>query len=73
MKTIETAEYLVLLGDGATVLCERHARALASAFAAASQPLEIYPIGAEDEEGMATEDMNCQACHMAWTQEMTLQ
>jgi len=73
MRSIELAEYLVLLGDGATVLCERHAQALASAFAAAQQPLEMYPIGPEDEEGMATENMSCQACHMAAVKDSTLQ
>lgn len=73
MRSIELAEYLVLIGDGATVLCPRHAQALAAAYGAAGQHLELYPIGPEDEEGQPTENMTCQACHMAAVKEQTLQ
>ena len=61
MKTIEKAEYLVLLGDGATVLCQRHKDALVAAFAAAGQQLDVFPVPEQDEQGQPTDDMSCQA------------
>ena len=65
MRSIELAEYLVLLGDGATVLCEKHKDALAQTFAAAQQHLDVFPIQEDDETGQHMEPMNCQACHLA--------
>ena len=63
MRSIETGEYLVKIGDGATVLCKRHLAALAAAFAAAQQTLEAFELDPED--GPVT----CQACHMAAMQD----
>jgi hypothetical protein len=63
MRSIETGEYLVMIGDGATVLCKRHLAALAAAFAAAQQTLEAFEVDPEDGA------ISCQACHMAATQD----
>ena len=63
MRSIENGEYLVKIGDGATVLCKRHLAALAAAFAAAQQTLEAFEIDPEEEP------ISCQACHMAATQD----
>mgnify|MGYP003335788556 CR=1 FL=1 len=73
MRSIENAEYLVLLGNGATVLCQRHRDALAAAFEAAQQPLEIFPIQEDGEDGQPMEVMSCQACHMAAVRDSILQ
>jgi hypothetical protein len=73
MRSIELAEYLVMIGDGATVLCGRHKDALAQAFAAAGQPLEVFSIQEDDETGQPMEPISCQACHMAAVKESTLQ
>lgn len=73
MRSIENADYLVLIGDGATVLCRRHAEALASAYAAAGQNLEVYDIHETEQDDMPVETMSCQACHMAAVKESTLQ
>ena len=59
MRSIENAEYLVMIGDGATVLCTKHRDSLVLAFVAAGQELDVYEIGS-DEEPIA-----CQACHLA--------
>lgn len=59
MRSIENGEYLVKIGDGATVLCEKHKNSLVHILVAANQDPEIYNIG-EDEEPIA-----CQACHLA--------
>lgn len=59
MRSIETAQYLVKIGDGATVLCERHKDSLVQTFVAAGQPLEVYAIDPEEEP------ISCQACHLA--------
>ena len=67
MRSIENAEYLVMIGDGATVLCKRHLTALAAAFAAAQQTLEAFELDPED--GPIT----CQACHMAAVKDSILQ
>jgi len=63
MRSIENGEYLVKIGDGATVLCKRHLAALAAAFAAAQQTLEAFEIDPEEEP------ISCQACHMAAMQD----
>ena len=73
MRSIENGEYLVLIGSGATVLCQRHKDALAAAFAAAQQPLEVFPIQEDDETGQPMEAMSCQACHMAAVKDSILQ
>jgi hypothetical protein len=73
MRSIEFADYLVMIGDGATVLCKRHAEALAAAYAAADQPLDVYPVQEDDENGMPMDPITCQACHMAAVKESTLQ
>jgi len=59
MRSIENAEYLVMIGDGATVLCTKHKDSLVHILVAANQGPEIYDIG-DDEEPIA-----CQACHLA--------
>jgi hypothetical protein len=69
MRSIENGEYLVLLGDGATVLCERHKNALVQAFQAANQPLEVFAVQEDDSEGQPMEAMSCQACHMVAVKE----
>lgn len=63
MRSIENGEYLVMIGEGATVLCSRHLAALAAAYAAAQQTLEVYELDPEDGP------ISCQACHMAATQD----
>ena len=73
MRSIELAEYLVLLGDGATVLCQRHRDALVAAFSAAQQPLEVFPIQEDDDSGQPMETMSCQACHMAAVRDSIIQ
>lgn len=59
MRSIENAEYLVMIGDGATVLCARHKDNLVLAFVAAGQELDVFAIDPEEEP------VACQACHLA--------
>ena len=59
MRTIETGEYLVKIGDGATVLCEKHKDTMVNIMQAAQQMIEVYAIDPEEEP------MSCQACHLA--------
>lgn len=59
MRSIENAEYLVRIGDGATVLCEKHRDSLVHIMTAAQQQPEVYAIDPEEEP------IACQACHLA--------
>lgn len=56
---VPNAEYVVVLEENVTVLCESHMNAMRLACEAASVPVEIYQINPEEEP------IACQACHLA--------
>lgn len=59
MRSIENAEYIIVVGDGATALCEKHRDHFVHIMAAAGQE-PIVGIIDPDEDAIA-----CQACHLA--------
>lgn len=56
---IPNAEYIVRVGDGATLLCHRHALAFQHTMQASLQDAEIYEFPADEEPA------KCQACYLA--------
>ena len=59
---VPNAEYVVVLEENVTVLCEAHMQAMRLACAAAGVPAEFYEIDP------AEEPIVCQACHLAEVQ-----
>ena len=61
-NAVPRAEYVVVLEENVTVLCEAHMQAMRLACEAAEVPAEFYAIDAEEEP------IACQACHLAEVQ-----
>ena len=59
---VPDAEYVVVLEENVTVLCEAHMQAMRLACEAAAVPAEFYAIDPEEEP------IACQACHLAEVQ-----
>ena len=61
-NAVPRAEYVAVLEENVTVLCEAHMQAMRLACEAADVPTEFYEIDP------AEEPIACQACHLAEVQ-----
>lgn len=56
---MEPAQYLIAVLDGATALCEAHARAFQNIMQAAGQDPQIFAMDPDEDP------IVCQACHLS--------
>lgn len=56
------AEYLIIAGEAATVLCSHHTRAFEATTTALGMPIEVYLLG--DDAVVDEEPVTCQACYL---------